>query len=82
MEPEVLATLGEDFVAFLFRVGKLANTIIALSPINIKKIVRKVIIIYCTFYREITQNYSIWYILRAKSIFCCLRPYFCCVIKK
>jgi|TARA_R110000737_G_scaffold310379_1_gene318969 hypothetical protein len=52
MEPEVLANLGDDFVAFLFRIGKLANTIIALSPINIKKIVRKVIIIYCPFTDE------------------------------
>ncbi|MFT6934864.1 MAG: hypothetical protein ACJAUQ_001255 [Maribacter sp.] len=45
MEPEVLVTLGAVFVAFLFRIGKLTKTIITLSPINIKKIVRKLIII-------------------------------------
>jgi hypothetical protein len=52
MEPEVLVTLGDDLATFLLRIGKLANTIIAFSPINIKKIVRKVIIIYCTFIDE------------------------------
>ena len=49
MEPDDLATLGDCFVAFLLQIGRLANNITALSPIKIKKIVRKTIIILYPF---------------------------------